>query len=210
MDLCFIDTETTGLHPDQHDIWEFAGIRRNHETGEETRLWLMIETDLGKADTFALNIGKYRERFGKAGFWNPDVKTDGEGNVILPLPTPQKGEVITGQMEAAALIADFTRGTILWGGNVSFDAERVGRLLRDNWQVPEWHYHPQDISGHIQGYLRALQKYEHADVDDVLTHPVKSDELSAAIGVSEPSEELRHTAMGDAEWVMRQHDAIYL
>lgn len=207
-DLCFVDSETTSLSAEDGLIWEWAGIRRSAETGEETTMLMQIEVDLGKADPFSLNIGKYYERFGENGEWEPQDLYVDDIHVATYNEIPTKGEVVSDPFTAAKLIADFTRGTHLVGNCISFDAERMERFLRAWEQCPGWHYHIIDIEPIIVGYMRALQKYnEDADVD--LSLPYKSSALSAYIGVSEPSDEERHTAMGDAEWVKRQWDAVF-
>lgn len=198
-DLCFIDTETTGLHPTLHKIWEVAIIKRT-PSGDNSHLLLQIDvdTDMGNADPFALNIGKFWERYKKNGYWEPqDFRVDGD-KVDLEL-IPENGELCS-PIEAARLIREFTHGAHLIGNCVSFDAERLGTLLRENWQTPTWHYHVIDIEPMIIGYAKA------AGISFPL--PYKSDELTNWLGVEEPSEEFRHTAMGDAIWVMRQWDAL--
>ena len=57
MTLAFIDTETTGLVPDRHTIWEVALIT---PAGDE-HVW-QFPVDEMAADPFALNIGRYWER----------------------------------------------------------------------------------------------------------------------------------------------------
>jgi hypothetical protein len=57
MTVCWVDTETTGLHPWQHEIWEIGLILPG---GAEHRWFLPV--DLGQADPFALEIGRYHSR----------------------------------------------------------------------------------------------------------------------------------------------------
>ena len=203
MDNCFVDTETTSLSAEFGQIWEFAGIRRDAETGNERRLEFQIECDLGTADPFSLKIGRYRERFGLAGEWEPYVVNTAESMVPVmdAYDSNPQGQVVTSKFEAAKLIERFTRDTLLWGNCVSFDSERMERLLRGFNECPGWHYHVQDIEPHIVGYAKAKGIN--------FAPPYNSSELSEWLGVEEPGEDQRHTAMGDAEWVMRQWDAIY-
>lgn len=56
--VVFIDTETTGLEPDRHEVWEIGLIRG--DTGEEIQ-WA-IRPDLSKADPGALRINRFYER----------------------------------------------------------------------------------------------------------------------------------------------------
>lgn len=56
-DVCFVDIETTGLHPDHHDIWEVGLI----EDDNEHRWFLPVH--LWSADDIALDIGRFHERY---------------------------------------------------------------------------------------------------------------------------------------------------
>ena len=110
--LAFCDTETTGLDPDRHEIWE-VGLILREEDGRETQHHWFLPVDLGRADAFALNIGHFHERH-----------PDGGG-------VPKGTDVYTTFLgEFARDFADLTRGAHLVGAVVSFDAERLTKLLR--------------------------------------------------------------------------------
>jgi len=53
--LAFVDTETTGLDPDLHEIWEVGLIIDDREY-----VW-QLPVDLGRADAVALRISHYHE-----------------------------------------------------------------------------------------------------------------------------------------------------
>lgn len=55
-DIVFVDTETTGLHPTIHEIWEVAAVNQGIE-----QVW-QLPVDLGRADPKALEIGGYHAR----------------------------------------------------------------------------------------------------------------------------------------------------
>lgn len=55
--LCFIDTETTGVHPDRQ-VWEVAMIRR--QDGREQEVTFFVDVDLALADPFGLKVGRLR------------------------------------------------------------------------------------------------------------------------------------------------------
>lgn len=57
MTVLFVDTETTGLDPDRHELWEVAVVT---EVGEE-HVW-QLPADLGRADPEALEISGYLRR----------------------------------------------------------------------------------------------------------------------------------------------------
>lgn len=198
-DICFLDCETTGLHPALHKPWEVAIIKRSGD--EESRLLLQIDvdTEMGNADPFALNIGKFWDRYGKNGYWE-EITHFKDGVPIGTNGVPQGGELCS-TIEAGKYIREFTHGAHIVGNCVSFDAERLGTLLRENWQTPTWHYHVIDIEAMIVGYALAKGKK--------FSLPYNSKELTEWLGVSEPNDENRHTAMGDAIWVRDQWDALF-
>lgn len=202
-DLCFIDTETTSLSAESGEIWEFGGIRRNAETGEETRMLLQIDCDLGTADPMSLKIGRYYDRFAQNGWWETN-RISLLGDDIFQKEVgpqfPQNGEVCS-KIEAAALISEFTRGTHLIGNVISFDAERLERLLRSWCQCPGWHYHLIDLEPMIIGYALACGK--------TFDLPYSSHDLADWLGVPVPDGDTLHTAMGDAEWVKDMWDALH-
>ena len=88
-------------------------------------------------------------------------------------------------------------------------------LLTDNdmieiaEQINNW----DDLWGAI-GYLSASAAFgqspsgiKRQEIRDLITPPWKSDDLSAALGIT-VSEDERHTALGDARWAMRIYDAV--
>lgn len=189
--LAFVDTETTGLDPDQHEIWEVGLIlREKHENGvREVPYHWFLPVDLGRADPYALKIGRFHERY-------PTVGADGLGSF-------------------AQAFAKLTWGAHLVGNVVSFDEERLRELLRANGQCPGWHYHLIDVEPLVVGYLRGLAKEADeagclrsaAEYRRIAAPPYKSVELSRAIGV-EPPGDYRHTALGDARWAMEMYDKV--
>lgn len=169
--VAFVDTETTGLDPDVHEIWEVACI-----VDDEERVW-QLPVDLGRADAVALRIGHFHERY------------------CMTAPTVAKRVFAE---EFAAL----TRGRHMVGAVPSFDDERLRKLLRANGACPEWHYHLIDVEALAVGYLRGTNQMGMVDL------PWKSDTLSRACGVDPPSDDDRHTALGDARWAKRLYETI--
>lgn len=162
MTLAFVDTETTGLDPDVHEIWEVGLVV------DETRHSWQLPVDLSRADPMALRINNYYER---------------------RLPIGQ-------QTDPRGFASDFerlTRDRHLVGCVVSFDEERLRKLLRANGHCPGWHYHLIDVECLVVGQLG-------------ISPPWKSSELSEAIGVPLPTE--AHTALGDALWAKAMYEAV--
>lgn len=171
--LAFVDTETTGLDPDLHQIWEVGLI-----VDEEPRRWF-LPVDLGRADPIALRIGQFHERY-------PDT-------------------AVTGLATVAAFSAEFaalTRGRHLVGAVISFDEERLRRLLKANGACPEWHYHLIDVEALAVGFIvgRGLEYVAP-------TLPWDSSELSRSVGV-DPDAFDKHTALGDALWAKGIYEAV--
>lgn len=179
MKLCFLDTETTSLDADTGEIWEVGMITR--DTGEngatETEDHWFLPVTLEHADPISLDIGRYHERHPQGNAYDGTTKT--------PLP---------GGCEFAHGFAGLTHNAHLAGNVVSFDADRLRKLLRAYGVMPSWHYHLVDVEALVAGRLG-------------LAPPWNSRDLSAAIGVEMPTDEERHTALGDAYWAMRLYDA---
>lgn len=207
LNVAFVDTETTGLHPEIHEIWECALI-----IGEVEWVW-QLPVDLGRADPKALEIGHFHER--RAQKWSSQLKRDDGVGVVS-----SRGG-LTPLDQFATEFARITRGLHLVGAVVSFDAERLGRLLRAQGQLPEWHYHLIDVEALGVGYLSAMiasarrdTQWESSDVprwhDEaaaVIAPPWKSDDLSRALGVV-PGQFDKHTALGDARWARAMYEAV--
>lgn len=211
--LVFLDTETTGVHPGRQ-VWEVAMIRRDDEGQRETSFF--VDVDLSDADLFGLNIGRFYERhpLGK------EIRQGGRNRPLLG---------VRSQQETAEKVAHWTHGAHVVGAVPNFDAEVLGKLLRDNALVPSWHYHLIDVEALALGYLWGKQAgwdessdwlwqiHETRDCGlpmpgkatrPAVTLPWKSDLLTSLIGLDPTPEDERHTAFGDAKWAMRIYDKV--
>lgn len=178
--LCFLDTETDGVGPDRK-VWEIAIVRREPD-GEETAWQAFVDIDLGETpDTFGLNIGRFYERhpFGYYLATGEDAHLDRQ----------------LGPAQAATKVAQLTHGAHIVGAVPNFDTEVLGRLLRDNGLIPNWHYHLTDVSTLALGYLAGQGK--------LFPPPYKSDDLVEALGLPPIPEQDRHTAMGDVAYLVK-------
>lgn len=167
--LVFVDTETTGLDPERHEIWEVAIIVRDHENTPEPRdyefVW-NLHIDEAKADLIALNIGQYFTRT----------------------------KNYTSKLSVASYIQDYTTGAHLVGAVVSFDEERLRKLLLQEHYIPAWHYHLVDVEALTAGALR-------------IPPPWKSSDLWEKLGLNLDNYE-RHTALGDARMARDIYDKV--
>jgi oligoribonuclease (3'-5' exoribonuclease) len=190
--VCFIDTETTGLDPDRHQIWEVALITPD----AREHVW-QFPVDEMAADPFALNIGRYWDRR-----WPTGIREVSDLDAIYEAHNqksrrknfPSQGRAIKPDADWCRHFRDLTAGLHLAGAVISFDEERLRRLLHRNGVLHRWHYHLVDVEALAAGKLG-------------IAPPWKSDDLSAALGVTVSSED-RHTALGDAKWAMRIYDAV--
>lgn len=191
--LAFLDTETTGLNPDRHEIWEVALITLD---GRE-RVW-QFPIDEMKADPFALDIGHYWQRH-----WADDTFEVSTASAIYMADStycrrknfPDVGRAIRPTEEWCRYFQRLTAGLHLVGAVPSFDEERLRKLLHLNGVPHRWHYHLIDIEALVAGKLG-------------IEPPWKSDELGQAVGVEPPSDTERHTALGDARWAKRVYEAV--
>lgn len=171
-ELAFCDTETTGLDADRHEIWEVGLI-----VDDDEHRWFLT-VDLGRAEPIALKIGGFHERH-----------PNGVRHLV------NDDEYVTPLQVFAEEFADLTRGRHLVGAVISFDEERLRKLLRANRACPEWHYHLVDVEGLVAGRLG-------------IEPPWNSDKLSAEIGI-DPEQFDRHTALGDARWAKALYEAVF-
>lgn len=200
--IVFIDTETTGVHPDRRP-WEIAMIKRYeslHRTDQfglqEELLIQITDVDLSNADPFGLRVG---------GFYNRHYSSSPTN-----IPTDCK---CMREHEAAQAVEKFTRNAHLIGAVPSFDADTLDKMLRRHKLIPAWHYHLIDVEPLAIGYLKGLQrqalkKGSSLILDFQFSLPWKSNELSRTIGVEPPTDAERHTAMGDARWAQRTYDKV--
>lgn len=180
--LAFVDTETTGLDPDLHEIWEVGLILRDSAFGESEYHW-RLPVDLGRADPMALKISGYFERADSLRLTNPE--------------------------DFARQFEERTRGAHLVGAVISFDEERLRRLLRRHGCCPMWHYHLIDVEALAVGYLYG--SLGEVDGDRQFPRPSlpwRSDDLSRECGVEPPGDDQRHTALGDARWARDLYDSV--
>lgn len=172
--LAFIDTETSGLDPDRHEIWEVGLILRNGKWQTEHHWFLPI--DLGRADAEALQVGRYYERHPSA------LKRQTRG-------------AVADLVDCAYLFEQLTRNAYLVGAVVSFDEQRLAKLLRANGACPSWNYHLIDVRALAAGAVGAPPPWNH-------------DTIMRKLNVPPVPPEDRHTALGDARMAMRIYDAV--
>ena len=122
--LCFLDTETTGLDPTRHEIWEIAMVVVGPDSEDFTAVW-QPDVDLTSADEGALKIGDFAGRY--TGHESP--------------------------IQVAKDVVIWTDGAIIVGANPHFDLSFLTPFLRAWGSVPNWHYSPVDVKSLAAGKL---------------------------------------------------------
>ena len=188
--IVFVDIETTGLDPHRHDVWEIAAIVRDPGQLDVEHCW-MIRPDLVASDPAALRISRYYQR--TAG---PGLHATGDAIVTAG---PDEGlppqELHTTDARIAAELAKILDGATLAGACPQFDAGFLGLWLRQRDEAPAWRHRLLDVESlaagarRESGHLRGLAA------------------LAETWGVACP-EELRHTALADAQMARDLYDAV--
>ena len=180
----FIDTETLGLDPRIHRVWEVAAIVDGTE-----HLWYPALPYDAEVDPVAAQISGFHERYAEV--------------VTTPVPV------------FLDTFIELTAGRHLCGAVVSFDEERLRRLAWQWNRTPKWHYHLIDVEALAVGYLAGVGSdhqtwpERQAHLEPIADLPWSSDDLTKMLGLEPPSDEDRHTALGDARWAKRIYERVF-
>lgn len=199
--IVFLDTETTGLGPDDK-IWEIAAVMRD-PNGDEDTLHIFVEHDAARIPSLP-----HKFRIDWATRYDPQVA----------LGRFSAANRIAQFIDPAAGAPDDRGDAVIVGANPSFDLRMLDRLTQgmlDEDQYPGSvigrHYRPVDVGALAWGYLQhwATSGCPDGEVLRMLEDgvPWSSDAVSEALGV-DPADFDRHTAMGDVRWVMAIYDRI--
>lgn len=193
-DIVVIDTETTGLNPDLHPVWEIAGLRCRLDEDRGTLAivdYLDIQVELTdferqNHDPYAQKLTKFDERYDEA----MAVTKAGAAMLVLDL---------FGSSTSA--LAPMRERPHIVGAVPSFDALRLGMLIGANSfhmdrLVEPWHYHYVCVENLVAGCSQTLP-------------PWNSDDLTKMTSVTPQPEELRHTAMSDTLWALDLYAWVY-
>lgn len=187
--LVFIDTETTHLDLAIAQPWEIALIRRPagavDASADEVTHIMLATPDLRGADPEALAIGRYAERH------HPDA----------PGVWAARGLAASMVMEATRPDEETGARAALVGSCPSYDAAVLAAFLRGRDFVPAWDHHTHDL---VTWTLATLA----GSIFDQAAMPMRSYELSEAVGADRPTGDAAHTALGDALWVRSWWDQL--
>ena len=208
--IVFLDTETNGLHADRRP-WEIAWIRRDVDGTETEQCFQIADVDNTNAELKGLQVGRFHERFkgGPKASWSLTIDT-------TLIPRDQRTLLL--EVDAAIEVEKATRGAIIVGAVPNFDTEVLAAMLRRHKLCPSWHYQLVDIEALAAGWQLRFEQGNMKSIREMDPNvkfgpsqnvpPWRSDDLSRACGVEPPTEEERHTALGDARWVQRWYDHI--
>lgn len=186
--VVFVDTETTGLDPERHEIWDIGLIEADGTEHE----WHVRPQHPERADPTALRLMDFYGRTA-ADDWRwggPDIAV----GVSLLTGGSDADRAKNIRYQIASQVALLTAGKHLVGAVPSFDAAFLSAFLIGSGQREAWHYHLIDVETLIAGRCR-------------LEPPYDSEELSRAVGI-EPDRFARHTAIGDARWAKAMYEAV--
>lgn len=186
--IVFLDTETDSLNRHTRQAWDIAMIRREPDGAEETATFFVAGLDFSNADPTSLRMNHFYDRY------------DRDSYRLTRHPGGFAPQEYRSPAEAARKVERMTRGAQLVGAVPSFDEETLARLLREHGLVPAWHHRFIDVENLAEGWLRGRGL------------PVPDggglDVWARAVGVEPPSDDERHTAIGDALLVQAVYDAV--
>lgn len=170
----FVDTETLGLDPRIHPIWEVALVMDDFE-----HVWhLDVDRfDRDAADPVAVSISGFDTRYADR---------------------LERTSVVSFLDE----FIELTAGRHLAGAVVSFDEERLRRLAWQWGHTPKWHYHLIDVEALAVGWLagRAVPPTLPWNSDALTAAlglpPVPEDERHTALGDARWAKAIYDRCMG--------------
>lgn len=132
MTVVFLDTETTGLDPERHELWDIGLVFEDgHEWNPHPK-----PARLEDADPTALRLTHFYDRAkGKGWTW---------GN----------------RADVAGILAETLAEKHIVGAVPSFDAAFLERFLRAHGYSPAWHYHLVDVEALAAGKIGAVPPWD--------------------------------------------------
>lgn len=214
--LAFIDTETLGLDPYRHPIWEIAVIVDGVE-----HIWTQ-QLPLQRLDVLA-EINEASDSNYRCEVWRGgpgrglmiDSKIDPVTISLWAIENTgindryNHDEALT-PADSMRQFAELTEGRFLVGSNPAFDEERL-RLaytayVRPGATAMPWNYRAYDIGGLM--LLRALDFWHGTGIGERPSPMWSTTTLSRYIGVPVPEGTDRHSALGDARWARDVWDKV--
>lgn len=228
--IAVVDTETVGLNPRLHGIWEVGLILHDMpdadgKAQDDREFVWQLPVDLSVADPDALRISRfYERRWPTREEHEPNAETvglsglEGRGPIVLE---PQN------VVPWARRFCSLTAGTVLVGAVPSFDERRLDRLVRELGSAPAWHYRPICVEALAVGFIRgawekfsidtldrkpisdeirrwqggcALESVDGKTERGEIALPWSSSTVTRALGIGRRKD--AHTALGDCRWAL--------
>lgn len=125
--VVFVDTETTGLDPEDDPIWEVSAVRRVGGHWLDHTWHLPI--DVGLVSSWVMENTGFADRYNLAH--------------------------LTSHQIFCNAFDHFVDGAHIAGNVIGFDAERLARIYKRLDRATPWHYHTIDVEPLVVGRLAA-------------------------------------------------------
>lgn len=152
--LAFLDIETTGLSPNDHEVLEVAYVL-DHVGGAYTEDYFSLPIYEHRADPQALKVNRYWER-------RDDLM-----------------QVELSPFAAAAKLKRNLEDCIIVGANPAFDTAFLGHFLWQHCITPPWYYRSVDINTLAAGWLKHPLPLSTAEVAQAFEVPLSDDQHTA-------------------------------
>jgi DNA polymerase III epsilon subunit-like protein len=192
MQMIFVDTETTGLDLDRHEVWEIGMVMADSDnpfTEPETALVRVEPTWMENADPGALRVNRY---YSKTAHLRGTSRASGVD------PT---GETWSDPYSVAVYLCLLFENAIIVGNNPAFDEMFLAKFAREHSQtLAPFHRKINVVDMALQRCHDMASGNIKSDIpnlaEDATRLPHSSSKvLNAALC---PANEDPHTAMGDA------------
>lgn len=223
--IAIVDTETTGLNRQIHQIFEIAvtvGDPNADGSGYEwTERVFHLDVKRGAADPGAFRVNNFYDRL------NAAESEDTDFFWKIPCKGFYGGRTWSDPGYVAREVAGLLAGRTVIGAVPDFDAYRLEDWLKAHGECGAWDYHLVDVETLVSGYVRGiLAAYaaglpeatvrqlipaaEYLCLDDIVavaSPKWKSTELLALVGIEPPKG--RHTALADCRWAREAYCKVY-
>jgi DNA polymerase III epsilon subunit-like protein len=196
----FLDTETTGLDIERHEVWEFAAVETNEDFETTGRVNLVWEPSwLENADPMALQVNHY---YARAARINANIENFYEKNVNGSPPDPDpSGMYWSDPAESAKMIATLCEGAFIVGRNPMFDVQMLRKFCAEQSQCFAPAHPALNVVDFANGFLLAK-----GGKNGRVVLPPSGSKTFKALGIANQHE---HRAMDDAIAVLRAWKACW-
>jgi len=216
--IVFVDTETTSLGSMARP-WEIALIVRDDVEPAPAAVPEKMTVDpVAEAEyvfhveyfTDSLPAGTTHEAL-EVGGWYDRGRTRQHADWLATAYPPEVGIARDAEWSIARTVYQLLAGVVLVGVGVHFDAAVLSAMFRRHGLPEEpWQYAIVDLKAATWGVFAVRAAVGVAEQHEATASalPMRSEELAAALGAQPPTDEERHTALGDARWARRWFDQL--